>query len=106
MPRPLRALPFAELVGRYRSCADMERVKPASVKKYLGAIQALLGFAFQERFIPANVAASIKVEGYSKKGDRRPFARNELAWLFAAPLFTKPWSADISRSAVSDTTMR
>lgn len=60
MPRAERRLPFSELVSRYEGRADVKRVTPASVKKYLGSIQALLGFAFQERFLPANVAAGIK----------------------------------------------
>ena len=106
MPRAHRKLPFADLVTLYESRTDLERVKPASVKKYLGAIQALLGFAFQERFIPANVAAGIKVEGHTKKGDRRPFTRAELTALFAHPLFTEAWSVSRSRSLVSDTTLR
>ncbi|MFK3889788.1 DUF6538 domain-containing protein [Sphingomonas sp. NPDC079357] len=106
MPRAQRRLPFADLVTLYESRTDVVRVKPASVKKYLGAIQALLGFAFQERFIPANVAAGIKVEGHSKKSNRRPFTRAELTSLFADPLFTRAWSLSESRSSVSDTTLR
>ena len=106
MSRPERALPFAELVARYERRVDVKRVTPASVKKYLGAIQALLGFAFQERFIPANVAAGIRVEGYGKKSERRPFTRKELARLFAAPLFTSSWSKSTTRASVSDGTLR
>lgn len=106
MPRAHRSLTFIDKFALYSRRDDLERVMPASIKKYLGAIQALLGFAFQERFIPSNVAAGIKVEGYTKKGDRRPFTRDELAKLFAAPLFTMQWSAPQSRSAVSDTTLR
>lgn len=106
MPRAHRKLAFVDQYTLYAKRDDLDRVMPASVKKYLGAIQALLGFAFQERYIPANVAAGIKVEGYSKKGDRRPFTKDELAKLFADPLFTRPWSVAQSKSAVSDITLR
>lgn len=106
MPRAHRILAFVDQYALYSRREDLDRVMPASIKKYLGAIQALLGFAFQERYIPANVAAGIKVEGYSKKGDRRPFTKDELARLFADPLFTRPWSTPRSKSAVSDFTLR
>jgi integrase len=106
MTRAERLLPFAELVRRYENRTDVERVKPASVKKYLGAIQALLGFAFQERFVTINVSAGIKVENYGKSSDRRPFSKEELASLFAAPLFVQPWSSGRRRKPVSDTTLR
>lgn len=106
MPRANRNLAFVDQHALYGQREDIRRVTPASVKKYLGAVQALLGFAFQERFIPTNVAAGIKVEGYSKVSDRRPFTHDELAKLFAQPLFTKAWSAARSTSAVSDMTLR
>jgi integrase len=106
MPRPHRKLAFVDQHALYSRRVDLDRVMPASIKKYLGAIQALLGFAFQERYIPANVAAGIKVEGYSKKGDRRPFTKDELGKLFKDPLFTQPWSVAQSKSAVSDITLR
>ncbi|QDZ06933.1 site-specific integrase [Sphingomonas panacisoli] len=106
MPRTHRKLAFVDQHALYSRRDDLDRVMPASIKKYLGAIQALLGFAFQERYIPANVAAGIKVEGYSKKGDRRPFTKDELAKLFKDPLFAQPWSIPQSKSAVSDITLR
>lgn len=106
LPKSERTLPFADLVVRYQSRNDLKRVQPASVKKYLGSIQALLSFAFQERFIPQNVSAGIKVEGYTKKSDRRPFTKAELQQLFAAPLFTAPWSKGRVRITASDATLR
>ncbi|PZU59864.1 MAG: integrase [Sphingobium sp.] len=106
MSRAHRSLAFVDQYALYARREDLERVKPASVKKYLGAIQALLGFAFQERFIPANVSAGIKVEGYSKSSDRRPFTHDELSKLFALPLFTQSWSIEHSKAAVSDVTLR
>lgn len=106
MSRAHRALRFADAHAIYANRLDVVRVAPGTVKKYLGAIQALLGFAFQERFIPANPAAGIKVEGYSKNSDRRPFSKEELKTLFASSLFTRPWSEQHSRSKVSDATLR
>lgn len=101
-----RRLAFADQVAIYRAKTDIERIKPPSVKKYLGAIQALLGFAFGERFITRNVSARVKVIAYTKRSDRRPFTREEVAALFAAPLFTQPWSTTLTKSKVSDDTMR
>ncbi|WP_311270831.1 site-specific integrase [Sphingobium sp. WCS2017Hpa-17] len=106
MPRAHRALAFNDAHAIYAGRVDVERLSPQSVKKYLGAIQALLGFAFQERYIGANPGAGIKVDGYSKKSDRRPFTKEELRRLFSADLFTQSWSIPISRSKVSDLTLR
>lgn len=106
MSRAHRALSFVDQLAIYGARKDLERIKPPSVKKYLGAIQALLGYAFQEQFIPANVAAGIKIEGYTKRSARRSFTRDELGQLFAAPLFTAPWALASGKASVSDTTMR
>lgn len=106
MPRTLRSMSFRDLHAIYAARRDVARVDPATTKKYLGAIQALLSCAFQEQWIPSNPGAGIKVKGYSKRSDRRPFTTDELAKLFAAPLFTQPWSERHSRSKVSDSTLR
>lgn len=106
MPRAHRILPFAEAHAVYADLGDFARRSPQSVKKYLGAIQALLNFAFQERYIPTNPGNGIRVEGYSRLGCRRPFTKEELRHLYAAPLFTSPWSTRQSRSKVSDETLR
>ncbi len=76
MPRAHRNLAFADAHAIYATKPGIKRLSPASVKKYLGAIQALLGFAFQERFIGLNPSAGIAVEGYRKKGNRRPFEKD------------------------------
>lgn len=106
MPRTHRNLAFVDQYALYARRGDIACVKPPSVKKYLGAIQAMLGFAFQERFISFNASAGIKVDGYSKSSDRRPFSHDELSKLFALPLFTQPWSIARSKAAVSDATLR
>ena len=92
MPRVHRMMEFVDIHALYADRSGVDRISPQSIKKYLGAVQALLGFAFQERFIPANTGAGIKVEGYTKKSTRRPFTQDELAQLFAADLFVAPWS--------------
>ena len=106
MPRVHRMMEFVDIHALYADRSGVNRISPQSIKKYLGAIQALLGFAFQERFIPANTSAGIKVEGYTKKSKRRPFTKDELTQLFAADLFTAPWSDPLSKSKVSDSTLR
>lgn len=106
MPRVHRMMEFVDIHALYADRSGVDRISPQSIKKYLGAVQALLGFAFQERFIPANTGAGIKVEGYTKKSTRRPFTQDELAQLFAAELFTAPWSDPLSKSKVSDMTLR
>lgn len=106
MPRAHRSLAFVDQHTLYANRSGLAKVTPQSVKKYLGAIQALLSFAFQQRFISANVAAGLKVEGYTKKSDRRPFTNDELKALFALPLFCNSWSRSTSKSAVSDVTLR
>ena len=106
MPRVHRMMEFVDIHALYADRSGVDRISPQSIKKYLGAVQALLGFAFQERFIPANTGAGIKVEGYTKKSTRRPFTKDELAQLFAAKLFTAPWSQPLSKSKVSDSTLR
>lgn len=106
MPRVHRMMDFVDIHALYADRSSVVRISPQSIKKYLGAVQALLGFAFQERFIPANTGAGIKVEGYTKKSKRRPFTKDELAQVFAAKLFTAPWSDPLSKSKVSDSTLR
>jgi integrase len=106
MPHAHRQLAFTDAQAIYAGLPDAPRVAPPSIKKYLGGIQALLSFAFQERFLPANPAAGIRVDGYHRSSSRRPFTKDELRQLFAADLFTRPWSACRSRSVVSDSTMR
>jgi len=87
MPRADRTLTFTQRVAKH---ADAEpKCKPATLKKRVGAIQALVKHAFTERWIPSNPGASIKIPGYSKQSRRRrSFEDHELAALCAAPLFT------------------
>ena len=102
MPRADRALSFTARLAKY---ADREepRIAPASVKHRLGHLQALLTYAFNQRWIETNTGAGIRIEGYSKhSGFRRPFLDDELGRLFASDLFLKPGSWASTRNTVSD----
>lgn len=105
MPRADRDLTFNARLTKYGR-ADAPKVAPASVKRRLGHLQALLTHAFNQRWINANTGSGIRIEGYSKKtSGRRPFLDDELARLFASPLFLDPdgWSA--TRNTVGDLTL-
>ncbi|WP_066681945.1 MULTISPECIES: site-specific integrase [unclassified Sphingomonas] len=103
MPRPDRELPFN---ARLEKHADTyPKCSPPTLKKRIGALQALLTYAVDQRWLATNPGIRIKIEGYSKgKRTRRAFEDHELAALFAAPLFVDPagWN---SRSRISDVTI-
>lgn len=103
MPRADRSLSFTQRVKKYAD--TFPKCKPATLKKRIGAIQALLNHAFAQRWISANPAAGVPILGYTKQtGRRRSFEDHELTALFAAPLFTDKtsWSA---KSRISDSTV-
>ncbi len=105
MSREDRAPPFRQRVERL-SDGPGPRVSGVTVKKRVGAIQALLGFAFQERWIPENVGGGLKVERASRTArTRRSFRSDELATLFAGDLFLRPDLLLRSRTTVSDVTL-
>lgn len=83
-----------------------QKVAPASVKRRVGQLQALLTHAFSQRWIEANTGAGIRIEGYFKNtGTKRPFLDDELGRLFASDLFVKPERWSSSRETVSDRTL-
>ncbi|MDB5710798.1 MAG: hypothetical protein JWL96_2868 [Sphingomonas bacterium] len=103
MPRADRALPFRARVTKHE--ATLPKCAPPTLKKRIGALQALLTYAFEQRWIPTNVGAGIPILGYTKKKrTRRSFEDHELATLCACPLFINPlgWS---STSRISDATI-
>ena len=105
MPRADRSLPFQERLAKHATTAG-ERVSAATVKKRIGAIQALLSFAHQERWISENVGTRIRITGYTRTVKaRRSFRDGELAKLFGDPLFTRPASWFVRRTKVSDLTL-
>lgn len=103
MPRADRALPFRARVEKHG--AVKPKCSPGTLKKRIGALQALLTYAFQQRWTSSNNGAGITIIGYSKKKkNRRSFEDHELAVLFACPLFVDPQSWN-SPSRISDVTI-
>lgn len=103
MPRADRTLTFTQRVEKHADAVP--KIKPATLKKRVGAIQALIKHAFTSRWIPSNPGAGIPILGYSKQSRRRrSFEDHELAALCAAPLFTDraSWEA---RSRISSSTI-
>lgn len=105
MPKPDRDLSFTSRLAKYAD-DDGQKVAPASVKRRVGHLQALLTHAFNQRWIEANTGAGIRIEGYSKKTcAKRPFLDDELGRLFASDLFVKPERWSSTRNTVSDRTL-
>lgn len=103
MPRADRALPFRARVEKHGD--GQPKCSPATLKKRVGALQALLTYGFQQRWIAANTGIGIKIVGYSKsRKNRRSFEDHELALLFGCPLFVDP-SSWTSVSRISDVTI-
>ena len=105
MPRADRSLPFSERLARHEG-SDTPRVSPPTLKKRVGSIQALLGFAHQQRWISQNVGTGVRITGYSRIArGRRSFMPGELAQLFSSDLFLRPDKLLHRRTSVSDVTM-
>jgi integrase len=103
MPRADRKLPFRARVQKH--ALTTPKCLPATLKKRIGALQALLTYAFRQRWTSANAGSGIVIVGYSKsRRSRRSFEDHELGQFCTAPLFVDPqgWSAT---SRISDTTM-
>ena len=103
MPRADRLLPFRVRVAKH---ADAEpKCAAATLKKRIGALQALLTYAFEQRWTAANAGTGIVIVGYTKnRRKRRSFEDHELATLCASPLFVDPTSWR-STSRISDATI-
>ena len=105
MPKADRNLSFTSRLAKYAD-QDGQKVAPASVKRRVGHLQALLTHAFNQRWIEANTGAGIRIEGYAKNtGARRPFLDDELARLFGSDLFLKPERWSSVRDTVRDRTL-
>lgn len=105
MPRADRRLPFPERVAKHAG-TEAARVSGPTLKKRTGSVQAMLGFAHQQRWISSNAGVGIRVEGYSRKsGKRRSFLDGELATLFQSEMFTKPGNLLERQTMVSDATL-
>lgn len=104
MPRVDRTLPFTARVAKHASSEP--KASAATLKKRIGAIQALLTYAHQQRWIGNNVGRGVQIVGYTKaQRNRRSFQDHELAALFSAPLFTDPASWDEGKAHVLDETL-
>ncbi|VXC98067.1 conserved hypothetical protein [Sphingomonas sp. AX6] len=94
MSKAERKLPFTERLAAAKDSKFVEvpRVKPTTVKKQVGAIQALLNLAFQQRWVKQNVGQGIAICDYAKfsQGDRLTFNDEQLKSLFALELFLRP----------------
>jgi hypothetical protein len=105
MPHAVRALSFTSRLAACRTIED-PRVAPASVKRRVGHLQALLTHAHKQRWIATNTGSAIPIEGYSKDaGGRRPFLDDELTRLFASDLFLRPATWSDRRGSVGDQTL-
>lgn len=103
MPRADRALPFTARVAKHKDA--IPKCAPPTLKKRVGALQALLTYAFHQRWTPVNIGSGIKIVGYTKKRrTRRSFEDHELATLCASPLFVDPANWE-TRSHISDVTV-
>ena len=103
MPRLDRSLPFRERVAKHSETKP--KCATPTLKKRVGALQALLSYAFKERLIAANVGAGVViVESEKKKNSRRSFEDHEIGKLFSCPLFVDPLSWN-SKSRTSDATI-
>ncbi len=105
MPRRDQKLRFTERVAKHKG-GTSARVSPTTLKKRIGAIQALLTFAEGERWVKGNAGRGIRVEGYVKgRSPRRSFRDGELRALFQSRLFLEPERWVRCRSSVSDRTL-
>lgn len=99
-----RAEGFARLAARYGEARDgRPRVALSTVRKQLRYIQALLVFAFRERWITDNVSRDIPAVGYPGRSKRRAFTRDEVGAIFALPIFVRPWSVESDRQISNGT---
>ena len=99
LSRADRAVTFTDRIALHIAPGDrkaVRRLSPASVKKRVGAIQALLTFAFKEEWIKTNVGREVPITGYSKRAsvERATFADEQIRDLLGSALFTEPanWS--------------
>lgn len=105
MPRADRTLPFPDRFAKYKG-NTRNRIGATTVKKRIGAIQALLAYASKEGWIVSNVGAGVSVEGAGKaKTPRRSFQSEELKTLFGSNIFLQPKLSLDRKTKVSDLTL-
>lgn len=105
MPRADRTLPFDERIARHAT-SGLPRVSAPTLKKRVGAIQAVLSFAHQQRWIAHNVGTGIRITGYTRRTrNRRSFRGDEVAKLFSSDLFLRTDLLLRRSTKVSDPTL-
>lgn len=73
-----RALPLSDLLTKYEGM-DVKRITPATVRKQLGAIKVLLGYAIASGLIDANPASGVTVaKGKRGMAMRYEYGRDDL----------------------------
>lgn len=77
MPRADRALPFTARVAKHEGASP--KCTPPTLKKRVGVLQALLTYAFQQRWTATNVGSGIRIAGYSKNEADAPQLRGSRA---------------------------
>ncbi|WP_426263230.1 DUF6538 domain-containing protein [Sphingomonas sp. PWP1-2] len=104
MPRTDRTLPFTARVAKH--VITEPKPSAATLKKRVGAIQALLTYAHQQRWVGENTGRGVQIVGYTKaQRNRRSFQDHELSALFSAPLFTDPATWDDGAARAIDETL-
>jgi integrase len=104
MPRADRALSFTERLSKHGN-GKGSRISPDTLKKRVGAVQALLSYAWAENILARNNGTGVKITGFKKGGRRRePFQEEALQNLFASRLFLDPKNWKTERS-VTDRTL-
>ncbi|MGY2735594.1 integrase [Sphingomonas sp. UYP23] len=105
MPRADRRLAFPDRVAKHAG-TDAPRVSGPTLKKRIGAVQALLGYAHEQRFVTHNVGVGVRIQGYTRKsGRRRSFLDGELTTLFGNDLFVRPAQLLDRKTITSDLTL-
>ena len=106
MSQAERRLPFTERTALFDGTPTALRISATTLKKRVGAIQALLGFAHSERWIAANVGSKIPIVGYTRSvKERRSFRDGELQALFGSDLFLLPSTWFSGRTGLTDLTL-
>ncbi|MEG3086843.1 site-specific integrase [Sphingomonas sp. PB4P5] len=103
MPRADRALSFTGRLSKH-GAVKAGRIGPDTLKKRVGAVQALLSYAWAENILTSNIGTGVKIAGYKKGGRRRePFQEEDLQKLFSSRLFLDPASWKTERLVTDQT---
>lgn len=86
----LRKLPVPEALKALEGDTTTPRLSPASVKKDLAAVHAVMAWAMENGYRDDNPAAGIRIREVKNKTDERlPYDEADLKRIFASPIYTK-----------------